>query len=198
LVPDSKVLCATTGMNEKSCENLRKEAQARFGKLLSAGIEELVETLAEHPEHLDKLTLGSEEKEKISALAEKAKEQDRDIIDVAEKDELRLAEAALAGAMMAESKEPEEKRGFWQRLVARSMRPKVEKETSTGYERTRTVSGQLVHEQYDRQARSGETAVLVNNRFSVTVRGHGVDAGQLTGALQAVDLSRLAKVVAAK
>jgi len=76
--------------------------------------------------------------------------------------------------------------------------PKVEKETATGYERTRTVSGQLVHEQYDRQARSGETAVLVNNRFSVTVRGHGVDAGQLTGALQAVDLSRLAKVVVAK
>ena len=76
--------------------------------------------------------------------------------------------------------------------------PKMEKETATGYERTRTVSGLLVHEQYDRQARSGETAVLVNNRFSVTVRGHGVDAGQLTGALQAVDLSRLAKVVAAK
>lgn len=76
--------------------------------------------------------------------------------------------------------------------------PKMEKETATGYERTRTVSGQLVHEQYDRQAKSGETSVLVGNRFSVTVRGHGVDAGQLTGALQAVDLGRLGSVVAAK
>jgi hypothetical protein len=76
--------------------------------------------------------------------------------------------------------------------------PKMEKETATGYERTRTVSGQLVHEQYDRQSRSGETGVLVNNRFSVTVRGRGVDAAQLTGALQAVDMSRLAKVMIAK
>jgi hypothetical protein len=76
--------------------------------------------------------------------------------------------------------------------------PKMEKETATGYERTRTVSGQLVHEQYDRQSKSGETGVLVNNRFGVTVRGHGVDAGQLTGALQAVDMTRLAKATAAK
>jgi hypothetical protein len=76
--------------------------------------------------------------------------------------------------------------------------PKIEKETATGYERTRSVSGQLVHEQYDRQSKSGETSVLVSNRFSVTVRGHGVDAGQLTGALQAVDMTRLAKAVAAK
>ena len=76
--------------------------------------------------------------------------------------------------------------------------PKMEKETATGYERTRNLSGQLVHEQYDRQSRSGETTVLVGNRFSVTVRGSGVDAAQLTGALQAVDVARLPKVAAAK
>jgi hypothetical protein len=74
----------------------------------------------------------------------------------------------------------------------------MEKETATGYERTRTVSGQLVHEKYDRQARNGETNVIVGDRFGVTVRGHGVDAGQLTGALQAVDLARLPRLVAAK
>jgi len=74
--------------------------------------------------------------------------------------------------------------------------PKLEKETATGYERTRNLSGQLVHEQYDRQSRSGEAAVLIGNRFAVTVRGRGVDAGQLTGALQAVDLARLPKLAA--
>ena len=74
--------------------------------------------------------------------------------------------------------------------------PKMEKETATGYERTRTISGQLVHEQYDRQAKSGETSVLVGNRFSVSVHGHGVDATQLTGALQAVDMARLPKLAA--
>jgi hypothetical protein len=74
--------------------------------------------------------------------------------------------------------------------------PKMEKETATGYERTRNLSGQLVHERYDRQSRSGETTVLVGNRFAVTVRGRGVDAGQLTGALQAVDLARLPQLAA--
>jgi hypothetical protein len=76
--------------------------------------------------------------------------------------------------------------------------PKMEKETATGYERTRTVGGQLVHERYDRQARSGETSVMVGNRFSVTVRGHGVDASQLTGALQAIDMARLPKLASAQ
>jgi hypothetical protein len=76
--------------------------------------------------------------------------------------------------------------------------PKMEKETATGYERTRSVSGQLVHERYDRQAKSGETTVMVGNRFMVTVRGHGVEASQLTGALQAIDMARLPKVAAAK
>jgi hypothetical protein len=74
--------------------------------------------------------------------------------------------------------------------------PKMEKETATGYERTRSLSGQLVHEQYDRQSRSGETTVLVGNRFSVTVRGRGVDAAQLTGTLQAIDLARLPRLAA--
>jgi hypothetical protein len=82
--------------------------------------------------------------------------------------------------------------------MAAKFDPKMEKETATGYERTRQVSGQLVHERYDRQQKDGETSVIVGGRFSVTVQGHGVDASQLTGALQAVDLARLPKLVAAK
>ena len=82
--------------------------------------------------------------------------------------------------------------------MAAKFDPKMEKETSTGYERTRQVSGQLVHERYDRQSKGGETSVLVGGRFNVTVRGSGVDATQLTGALQAVDLARLPKLAAAK
>ena len=82
--------------------------------------------------------------------------------------------------------------------MASKFDPKIEKETLTGYERTRQVSGHLVHERYDRQQKDGETSVLVGGRFSVSVRGQGVDASQLTGALQAVDLARLPKLVAAK
>jgi len=75
--------------------------------------------------------------------------------------------------------------------------PTMEKETSTGYERTTKVNGQLVHERYDRRDRSGEVSVILNNRFSVTVNGSGVDASVLTGALKELDLSKLATMTAA-
>jgi hypothetical protein len=70
--------------------------------------------------------------------------------------------------------------------------PSMEKETATGYERTRRVGEQLVHERYDRSARSGEVGVIIANRFSVTVAGSGVDPGTLTVALKAIDLASLA------
>jgi hypothetical protein len=76
--------------------------------------------------------------------------------------------------------------------------PTMEKETDTGYERTRRVDGQLVHERYDRRAKSGEVGVLIANRFNVTVEGSGVDAAALTGALKAIDLSSLASINTAK
>jgi hypothetical protein len=76
--------------------------------------------------------------------------------------------------------------------------PTMEKETSTGYERTAKINGQLVHERYDRRDRTGEVSVIVNNRFSVTVNGSGVDADALTGALKELNVSKLAALSAAK
>jgi hypothetical protein len=70
--------------------------------------------------------------------------------------------------------------------------PNIEKETDTGYERTRRVDGQLVHERYDRASRSGELGIVLADRYAVTVRGHGVPAEALAGALKRVDLTRLA------
>jgi len=74
--------------------------------------------------------------------------------------------------------------------------PSIEKETDTGFERTRRVDGQLVHERYDRRSRSGEVAIFVGNRFSVTVEGSDVEAGALTTALKRVDVSKLAVLTA--
>jgi hypothetical protein len=76
--------------------------------------------------------------------------------------------------------------------LANKFDPNMEKETDTGYERTRRVDGQLVHERYDRRYRSGEVGILLADRFAVTVRGNGVDPEALTGALKQVDLTRLA------
>ena len=82
--------------------------------------------------------------------------------------------------------------------LAAKFDPTMEKETDTGYERTRKINGQLVHERYDRRARSGEVSVILNNRFSVTVNGSGVDADALTGALKEIDVAKLATLTAAK
>lgn len=75
--------------------------------------------------------------------------------------------------------------------------PNMERETPTGYERTKRIDGRLVHERYDRSAKSGEVGVLVANRFSVTVEGSGVDAAALTAALKAIDLSGIAAMTTA-
>jgi len=76
--------------------------------------------------------------------------------------------------------------------LAAKFDPNVEKETDTGYERTTKVDGQLLHERYDRRARSGEMGIIVADRFAVTVRGDGVEPAALTTALKQVDLGKLA------
>ncbi len=55
-----------------------------------------------------------------------------------------------------------------------------------------------MHERYDRRSRSGEVNVILNNRFSVTISGSGVDAKTLTGALREIDVSKLATMTASK
>ena len=76
--------------------------------------------------------------------------------------------------------------------------PNLEKETDTGYERTTHVNGQLVHEQYDNRDKSGQVDIIAGNRFSVTVRGNGVDMDFLTNALKQVDFQKLASLGAEK
>ncbi|HVO87355.1 MAG TPA: Yip1 family protein, partial [Casimicrobiaceae bacterium] len=70
--------------------------------------------------------------------------------------------------------------------------PALEKETDDGYERTRKVEGNLVHEQYNRRSRSGEMTVVLADRFLVTAHGDGVDADTIATTLKAVDYRKLA------
>jgi Yip1 domain/zinc-ribbon domain len=75
--------------------------------------------------------------------------------------------------------------------------PNIQKETDTGYERTTKVNGQLLHERYDRQSKSGEASILTGDRFSITVSGSGVDADVLVSTLKTIDIGQLAKLAAA-
>ncbi|MGH8850703.1 MAG: Yip1 family protein [Casimicrobiaceae bacterium] len=69
--------------------------------------------------------------------------------------------------------------------------PNMEKETDTGYERTRKVNGQIVHERYDRRSKSGEISIILAERFNVEVRGNGVEAATLQSAIKEIDIARI-------
>ena len=69
--------------------------------------------------------------------------------------------------------------------------PSMEKETETGYERTSKINGQIVHERYDRRARSGEISIILAERFNVAVRGNGVEPTTLQGAIKQIDMAGL-------
>src|SRR5205814_1553924 len=82
--------------------------------------------------------------------------------------------------------------------LAIKFNPNVEKETDNGYERTTTVNGQLLHEQYNRTSKSGELNAIVGNRFSVEVRGTGVDMDTMKKSIAQIDMAKLAAVASAK
>jgi hypothetical protein len=75
--------------------------------------------------------------------------------------------------------------------LASKFDPNMEKETDTGYERTSRVDGQLVHQQYDRQAKSGSFDTIINNRFTVNVNGSSVPPETLIAAIKAIDTGKL-------
>lgn len=67
-----------------------------------------------------------------------------------------------------------------------------ERVTETGYEKTYKDGQVLVHEQWDRQAGSGEYSLVVGERFNVTVTGSAPDIGILKNAARGIDLEGLA------
>jgi hypothetical protein len=67
-----------------------------------------------------------------------------------------------------------------------------ERVTETGYEKTYKDGQVLVHEQWDRQAGSGEYSLIVGERFNVTVTGSAPDIGILKNAARGIDLEGLA------
>lgn len=69
---------------------------------------------------------------------------------------------------------------------------KLDKETADGYEKTGKMGDYKSYEKYDNSDKDGEIAVLVNKRFIVTAKGRGISMDKLKGALDDVDLAKLA------
>ncbi|MCC7463403.1 MAG: hypothetical protein IT480_13200 [Gammaproteobacteria bacterium] len=64
-----------------------------------------------------------------------------------------------------------------------------------GYERTRTLDGRHHYERWDSVEGTGEQAVLLGERLSVSVSGNPADASSLGAALGQVDLVGLERLV---
>ena len=76
-------------------------------------------------------------------------------------------------------------------LAAWSMM-EVDKETAHGYEKTTKMGDNKAYEKYDSEEKNGEMNVLINKRFVVTAKGHGVSMDKLKASLEDIDLSKLA------
>ncbi|MEP6896966.1 MAG: Yip1 family protein [Rhodanobacter sp.] len=75
--------------------------------------------------------------------------------------------------------------------MAAAMAPEEDKETDHGYEKTYTVDGNMVHEEWDSQSKSGEYSVVLGKRFTVKANGNAGSIDQLKQAVAGIDLAKL-------
>lgn len=75
--------------------------------------------------------------------------------------------------------------------MAAAMAPEEDKETDHGYDKTHTVDGNLVHEAWDTQSKSGEYSVVLGQRFTVKATGNADSIDQLKQAVASIDLGKL-------
>ncbi len=66
-----------------------------------------------------------------------------------------------------------------------------ERETDQGYEKTYKQDGRLVHEQWDREQKSGEYSTVLGERFSVKLSGEASSIAELKTAVASLDLAGL-------
>ena len=66
-----------------------------------------------------------------------------------------------------------------------------ERETDQGYEKTYKQDGRLVHEEWDRERKSGEYSTVLGERFSVKLSGEASSIAELKTAVASLDLAGL-------
>lgn len=70
----------------------------------------------------------------------------------------------------------------------------VDKETRNGYERTTEIDGHPALEKYDERRERGETSILVNDRFIISVKGRGVSERQMRRAVNDINIRKIARL----
>ena len=64
-----------------------------------------------------------------------------------------------------------------------------ERETDSGYEKTYTQDGRLVHEEWDAERKSGEYSTVLGERFLVKLSGEASSITELKTAVASLDLA---------
>lgn len=82
--------------------------------------------------------------------------------------------------------------GFATMMAAGWAMQEMDRETDTGFERTTTLGGHKAKEQYDTAGKTGSTEILVAGRFLVEITGNNVAAEAIKGAVEKIDLAKLA------
>ncbi|TLV00520.1 hypothetical protein [Dyadobacter luticola] len=75
-------------------------------------------------------------------------------------------------------------------LAAWSM-AEIDKETTSGYEKTTKIEGYKAFEKYNNDSKSGEVNVLVGDRYLVNVEGNNITVDQMKDILKEIDLAKL-------
>lgn len=70
----------------------------------------------------------------------------------------------------------------------------VDKESKNGYERTTEIDGHPALEKYNERREEGETSILVNNRFIITIKGDGVSERQMRNAVDDINIRKLTRL----
>ncbi|WP_336960165.1 Yip1 family protein [Sphingobium aquiterrae] len=75
--------------------------------------------------------------------------------------------------------------------LAAALNVQSSKQTATGYEKTQTIGGRMVSEEWDNEAKDGKYATTVANRFMVEANGNTNGVDELKAAVAAVGLDKL-------
>jgi len=132
VVGSDEKLCGKIGVSMERCQELRKECTETFQAMLDGAVNVLAEMIENEPEKLEKhLKLTDKEKKLILSMAGRAKEEGKDVADLAANpEELKSLETSVANAAVVLSKAPAppdengKPQGFWQRVVAATRKPK--------------------------------------------------------------------------
>ncbi len=70
----------------------------------------------------------------------------------------------------------------------------MERESDEGYERTTKIKGYKGFEKYDKNNKSGQLSLLVENRFIITIQVNGLNEGDPRQVLDKIDLGKLKRL----